>query len=125
MAEIKVSMRSGRSEWSATGEFAVAGVANTGADGSVTARLQMKPSPRTGFGLFLLLVEGLRKLAQMDSKASYVQAAQAALAAIDASDPSKKCPFCGRRPRKDSKSAVWTADHVLLACERCKDQLKR
>lgn len=125
MAETDVVLSSGRTKRQYRGDFIVVGVVNADDGGAVTARVEYAPAPKTGIGLFVVAVEMLRRLVETGVVGPHVEAAKAALAAVDALDPTKLCPYCGRRPRKDSEKAIWTQDHVLLACERCRENLSR
>lgn len=123
---VKVTLKERHSERVYEGDFAAVVTVTASADGSAAARVSFAPSSiQTGLGLFVGAVELLQALVASSAQGPHVEAAKAALQVIDDNDPAKTCPFCGRKPRKDSDKAVWTQDHVLVACERCVLKLDR
>jgi len=126
MSSVKVTLKDRRTERSYEGDFVTAVTVSNNPDGEVSARVVFSPTEvKTGLGLFVAGVEILQTLVNLGVEGPHVEAAKLALQAIDDNDPSKTCPFCHRKPRKDSDKAVWTKDHVLVACERCVIKMSR
>jgi len=123
---VSITLKERRGERTYSGDFVAAVAVSTDEDGGVSARLVHAPAVvETGMGFFVGAVELLQAVAAGNFDGHHVEAAKKALEAIDDMDPAKLCPFCNRKPRKDSDKAVWTQDHVLVACERCVVKMSR
>jgi|GEM_PF-3232836 len=122
----KITIEDRNSSRSYEGDFVAAVLVSTDDQSGMTARVVHSPLVvETGMGFFVGGVEFLQMVAGCGADGPHVDAARKALEVIDENDPTKQCPLCGRRPRKDSDKALWTPEHVLVACERCTAKMSR
>lgn len=120
---MKITLTDGKTQRSYEGDLGVAGIITLDKTGHLTARVETLPNPRNSFELLVIAVECLHKIVAMNDQTPAHNAAKAALQVIDDMDPTKHCPFCGRKPRKDGHYKI-SEDGVVEACERCLKKLE-